>query len=226
MPRWKHIGSTGVLKPGQCQNDVMLTGGAPEAPVAGDERLIIQGTNQQLGIMYAERWIPAQGNWGVVPMPPGVVLWDHTVNPNAPQGPIALAPASIVNQIIAVGGVPIMGFDFMWGHDITLYAPILRYVQHQERATGEQYMTPMNPSPAARNCQAIQWGIQVNQWRSVFVENGWAWELPSLFSLLSGRLRENVIGCSIELNLLVALKSFPSHGKGAELRRGTALQIV
>jgi hypothetical protein len=98
-------------------------------------------------------------------MPAGVTLVDATLNANAPQVPAMLPAAAIANQNIIGGFQVITGFNFQWGHDITLYAPVLRYIRHEKRKRGDRYLRPMNPSPPARNCLAIKWGVQMNQWR-------------------------------------------------------------
>jgi hypothetical protein len=45
----RFIGSSGHLRPNQCQNDVWVTQGGPNNPVDGDARLIFQAVNNPVG---------------------------------------------------------------------------------------------------------------------------------------------------------------------------------
>ena len=64
---WHHhfIGSTGLLKDYQCQNDIWITAVNPNLPVAGDARLVVQGVNISLGVVYYEGWDPLNNDWEV-----------------------------------------------------------------------------------------------------------------------------------------------------------------
>ncbi|KAJ6532295.1 hypothetical protein B0H10DRAFT_2204974 [Mycena sp. CBHHK59/15] len=169
MPPWRRMGSTGVLKQDQCQNDIYFTLGPPEAPNFNSLRLIIQSTHiPQQGIMYAERFTAV--GWAVTQMPPGVSLLDVTNNPNALQPPGVLPVGLITNPTI-LGNIPqIQGYNFPWGHEIIMaIAPFaglsLLYYQHESRENGQQYLMPRNPSNPPVICNAIKWNTQINQYR-------------------------------------------------------------
>jgi hypothetical protein len=69
--RFTALGSTGVLKQGQCQNDIWVTRGEPGAEVQGDTRIIVQSVNPMTGVVYMERW--SNHEWVVHSMPASVV---------------------------------------------------------------------------------------------------------------------------------------------------------
>lgn len=97
MP-FQFIGSTGVLRPGQCQNDIWITQGDPNFPVLGDARVILQATNPTTGIIYRELWNPVANAWQVWPMLPPLRAINASLNPNIPLLPVVIANNQITNQ--------------------------------------------------------------------------------------------------------------------------------
>jgi len=109
MP-YQFIGSTGVLRPGQCQNDIWITQGDPNLPVFGDARLIVQAVNPTAGVMYYELWNPLANAWQVWPMPLFLQVINATVNPNVPLVPVVIPINQLTNQF--VGAPLITGYNF------------------------------------------------------------------------------------------------------------------
>ena len=73
MAHYHFIGSTGLLKDYQCQNDIWITAGRPNLPVARDARLVVHGVNIPLGVVYYKGWDPLNKDWEVWTMPAGII---------------------------------------------------------------------------------------------------------------------------------------------------------
>ena len=73
MAHYHFIGSTGLLKDYQCQNDIWITAGRPNLPVARGARLVVHGVNIPLGVVYYKGWDPLNKDWEVWTMPAGII---------------------------------------------------------------------------------------------------------------------------------------------------------
>src|ERR1700742_1846682 len=149
------IGSTGVLKPLQCQSDIWVTLGDPCHPVPGDTRLIAQGVNPMAGIIYAEGW--HHGEWLVQHFPQTMVTSE---TPNGP--PIALQNIPIhflTNQNLL--GNEVIGQVLTWADNLylrTINGEPFYYIKHKSRNQDEIYLQPLQDS--------IPQAITVLEWRT------------------------------------------------------------
>ena len=169
MP-FQFIGSTGVLRPGQCQNDIWITQGDPNFPVLGDARFILQATNPTTGIIYRELWNPVANAWQVWPMLPPLRAINASLNPNIPLLPVVIANNQITNQFR--GAAIITGYQFPW--NITFYLDVniagvqLFYIRHASRQGQEIYLNPLPGAPQLMGVNRLKWGVQINQFRAAW----------------------------------------------------------
>lgn len=174
---YRYIGSTGLLKPNQCQNDLWLTQGDPRHPAAGDARIIIQAVNQMTGVVYFETWTPNINSWRVWTMPAWIIaLNGNNPGPNLNANlihPVVIPNNSIVNP--HRGNQVIQGFYFNWNSVFILKLnpeASIYHIKHAPRRPQDQYQIPL-PGPGVQAAVAfdkVHWGVQVNEFRS-----GWGW---------------------------------------------------
>jgi hypothetical protein len=169
----RFIGSTGLLQPNQCQNDIWLTQGNPNHPVLGDRRIILQAINPTLGVMYYEMWEPQVNDWEVWSMPGWIVAQDdHNPNPTVNVIVRNVIPNNaIANPRRGNGNQVILGYNFNW--DTIFYlrslGPPLIYIQHMNRRPQDQYLIPKPDMPQWIFLQKLKWGVQMNQFRAAWI---------------------------------------------------------
>jgi len=161
-----------MLNAGQCQNDIWLDGIDPFNPVVGNIRLIFQ-SDPVLLFVYAEQFVgPTHNDWDVINMPPGIAATAPSLPPpnNMAVAMWAHIPVNATAQALP-GGV-VQGFAFLWTTVLNMTGPAaglahrLKYIRHEPRQIGEQYLEPMIGSPVVDVTQ-INWGRQVNLYRYV-----------------------------------------------------------
>ena len=170
MAHYHFIGSTGLLKNYQCQNDIWITAGNPNLPVAGDARLVVQSVNLSVGIVYYEVWVPNDNEWGVLTMPAGIIAQSaHTPNPNADLIQRVIIPNDRIVNLRRFHAI-IWGYNFAWNTSFflsNLGAPIF-YIQHAPRRPEDQYLVPRPGVQQVRAVLKLKWGLQVNQYRGAW----------------------------------------------------------
>ena len=170
---YRFIGSTGLLKPYQCQNDIWFTDGNPNLPVAGDARLVVQGINLYIGAVYYEIWDPIVNDWEVWTMPPGIIAQrEHTPNPNAHLiGRVIIPNHGIANQ--RRFHPIIWGYRLPWNTSFFLRnigAPIF-YIPHAPRRPQDRYLLPLPGVQQGNSVLKLKWGSQVNEYRGAWSVN-------------------------------------------------------
>ena len=170
MAHYKFIGSTGLLKVDQCQNDIWITAGNPNLPVAGDARLVVQGVNVLLGIVYYESWDPVYNGWEVCTMPAGVIAQNaNTQNPYADLIPLTIIPNDIIANPRRLHPI-IFGYNFAWNTSFFLsnFGAMIYYIPHAQRGPQDQYLLPRPGVQQANASYKLKWGLQVSQYRGAW----------------------------------------------------------
>ena len=175
MVNYHFIGSTGLLKVYQCQNDIWITAGNPNLPVAGDARLVVQGVNMSLGVVYYEGWDPLNNNWEVWTMPAGIIAQsENTQNPNADLIPRIIIPNDRILNPRRFHPI-IWGYNLPWNTSFFLsnfqVGASIYYIPHAQRRPQDQYLVPRPGVQQVNTVLKLKWGSQVSQYRAAWSLN-------------------------------------------------------
>ncbi len=165
------IGSTSLLWHSQCQNDIWVTQGDLNHPVLGDTRIIIQGINLGVSIIYCEVWSPLVNAWMVMPMPGFLRAINMTFGPGVVLNPFPIPHNLITNHLL--GAPVITGYLFQWDSmthlDVDIPGVPLWYIPHACCQNQDIYLCPRPRNPQWRAVDRLEWGMQVNVFRRAWL---------------------------------------------------------
>lgn len=116
------IGTTSLLNPQQCQNDIWLTFSNPGEPAVGDIRFLVGGGDAAAAKLFVEMFTQHQGinRWVVVDANEYISFYNIDENPVEEAQVQLIAPGQVPNHVHAENNV-VTCFEFPWVADLVVY---------------------------------------------------------------------------------------------------------